>query len=100
MANQENNYASLADIAKELGINKSKLSYYASLGLFSKIAIVGGMGIYDKLIVKETLYEIKMAKQQGTTLKQITDFIKNGGDKSKKKGKEKKGKSKKLPTRW
>lgn len=64
---------SLAEIAIELGINKSKLAYYFSIGLLTPIAKVGRMNIFDKDATMATLKKIGVMKKKGKTLKTIKE---------------------------
>ena len=64
---------SLGEIAIELGINKSKLAYYFSLGLLTPIAKVGRMNIFDKAATMATLKKIGALKEKGNTLKKIKE---------------------------
>ena len=50
-------HSSLGEIAIKLGINKSKLAYYFSLGLLKPIAKVGKMNVFD---LDKTMKVIKM----------------------------------------
>lgn len=38
---------SLGDLARELGVNKSKLAFYVKLGLLAPVESTGGMNIYE-----------------------------------------------------
>jgi DNA-binding transcriptional MerR regulator len=40
-------HASLGEIAIKMGINKSKLAYYFTMGLLVPIAKVGRMNVFD-----------------------------------------------------
>ena len=64
---------SLGEIAIELGINKSKLAYYFSLGLLTPVATVGRMNIFDRTAVLATLKKIGALKEKGKTLKKIKE---------------------------
>ena len=64
---------SLGEIAIELGINKSKLAYYFSLGLLTPIAKVGRMNIFDRSTTMATLKKIGVLKSKGKTLKKIKE---------------------------
>lgn len=63
--------ASLGELAIELGINKSKLAYYFSLGLLKPIAKVGKMNVFD---YEKTLKAVKLIGDEikaGKMLKEI-----------------------------
>ena len=63
--------ASLGEIAIKLGINKSKLAYYFSMGLLKPIAKVGRMNIFDEDNIIEITKNIKVMKKAGKKLKEI-----------------------------
>ncbi len=63
--------ASLGELAIKLGINKSKLAYYFSIGLLKPIAKVGKMNIFDE---EKTLKIVKFIGDEveaGKMLKEI-----------------------------
>lgn len=66
-------HISLGEIAIELGINKSKLAYYFSLGLLTPVAKVGRMNIFDKTATLAALRKIGLLKSKGKTLKKIKE---------------------------
>ena len=73
MANKE--FVSLNELAKQSNINKSKLSYYVSLGLIRPNTVVGKMQIFKKKDVLKTLTEIKKWQNESKSLKQIKDKL-------------------------
>lgn len=64
-------HASLGEMAISLGINKSKLAYYFSLGLLKPIAKVGKMNVFDSEKTLKTIKKIEESKKQGKTLVEI-----------------------------
>ena len=62
---------SLGDISKLLGINKSKLNYYAWLNLIRPIKVLGKTMIFNKELTVKRLNEIKKQNVKGKTLKEI-----------------------------
>lgn len=66
-------HASLGELAIQLGINKSKLAYYFSMGLLTPIATVGRMNVFD---AEKTLKDIKRIADNVKTGKKLKD-IKN-----------------------
>lgn len=65
----------LALLAKELGVNKSKLTYYVKLGLFHPVTDmnkISKIGIYDKQEILNSLKIIEKLKAKGCSLKDIT----------------------------
>lgn len=49
----------MAELAKELGINKSKLSYYTKVGIIKSIATPSRMQLFDRDEVVRRLKDIK-----------------------------------------
>jgi len=62
---------SLSELSLELGVNKSKLMYYAKLGLLKPIDIVGRMQIFDYQEAKKALRMILRNQVGGKKLKEI-----------------------------
>ena len=60
--------ASLGEMAIKLGINKSKLAYYFSMGLLKPIAKVGRMNIFDADETLKVIKNIKNLKKEGKKL--------------------------------
>lgn len=73
----KNNFASLSDIAKRLKVNKSKLTYYASLGILrsAKFEYAGRTGIYHVNTVIEIVKNVDKMSKKGLTLEQIAKQI-------------------------
>jgi len=64
-------HASLGELAVKLGINKSKLAYYFSLGLLKPIAQVGRMNVFDRDQTLKAIKKIETMKKAGKTLSEI-----------------------------
>ena len=64
-------YATLAELALELKINKSNLSYYRHIGLLKPVMVVGRVGIFSRKGVEKALEGVKRLKKQGKTLKEV-----------------------------
>ena len=64
-------HSSLGELAIKLGINKSKLAYYFSMGLLKPIAKVGRMNIFDADKAIKIVKNIKALKKEKLTLKEI-----------------------------
>ena len=64
-------HASLGELAIKLGINKSKLAYYFSMGLITPIAKVGRMNVFDSGKTMTLIKKIGDLKKSGKTLKDI-----------------------------
>jgi len=62
---------SLNELAKIAKINKSKLQYYASLGLFWPTQIVGRMQIFNTKEILKTLKLIEKKQKEGKSLYEI-----------------------------
>ena len=69
------NPVSLAEIALELKVNKSRLAYYVQVGLIKKSGHVGKTLIFDKDKTIERFNKIQGYKTQGKTLKDIKKII-------------------------
>ena len=65
-----NKQVSLGEIAIELGINKSKLAYYFSIGLLKPITKVGKMNIFDSEKTLKAIKEINESKKDGKKLRE------------------------------
>lgn len=66
------NLVSLNELAKEIGVNKSTLSYYVSLKLLTPVAVVGRMQVFKKIEALQRYKKIKEKQKGGMTLKDIT----------------------------
>lgn len=66
-------HASLGELALQLGINKSKLAYYFSIGLIKPIAKVGKMNVFDAEKTINIIKKINELKKAGKTLKNIKE---------------------------
>ena len=62
---------SLTELAKKVKVNKSKLSYYVSLGLLVPIDIIGKTMIFKENKIMATVKKIKELQKKKYTLKQI-----------------------------
>ena len=69
-------FISLNELAKELEINKSKLSHYVKFGLLHPEAIVGRMQIFKHKDSLKILNSIKKWQGEGYTLQQIKEKLK------------------------
>lgn len=65
------NPISLSELAKELKINKSKLSFYVNLGLLKPIMVTGKMMIFDRKAAVIQYSFIQKYKKNGFTLTDI-----------------------------
>ncbi len=63
--------ASLGELAIKLGVNKSKLAYYFTIGLLKPIAKVGRMNIFDAEETLKIIKKIKEAKKGGKKLAEM-----------------------------
>lgn len=64
-------HTSLGEIAIKLGVNKSKLAYYFSLGLLKPITQVGRMNVFDEQKTMKIIKKIDLLKKSGKTLEEI-----------------------------
>lgn len=67
---------SLAELATELKINKSRLAFYVSQKLIKPESVVGRMGIFGRLKTVKTLNAIQRYQEEGKTLAEIKKLIK------------------------
>lgn len=65
------NFIALRELAGELDVKKSKLLFYADLGLIQPIATFGKTRIYDKTVTLKQLDLIKKKQLENKTLSQI-----------------------------
>ena len=68
--------ATLGEISLRLGINKSKLAYFFSLGLLKPILKIGKTNVFDSVKVIKTVKKINDLKEKGKTLKEIKELLK------------------------
>lgn len=62
---------SISEIAKDIGVNKSKLTYYVSKGLIPIAGYVGRMHLFERNEVLEVLKKIDKKKASGKSLSEI-----------------------------
>lgn len=67
----KNQQVSLGELALELGVNKSKLAYYFSVGLLKPVSKIGRMNIFDADETRKVIKRIQNLKNTGKTLKEI-----------------------------
>lgn len=68
-------FASLNELARELGINKSTLAFYVSKGLLKPTATVGGMQIFNREETIVLFQKIKKHQDKGKTINEIRNAI-------------------------
>lgn len=66
-------HVSLGELALKLGVNKSKLAYYFSVGLIKPVSKVGKMNVFDEVQTIIVIKKIAEQKKAGKTLKNIKD---------------------------
>jgi len=64
-------HISLGELSLKIGVNKSRLAYFFTIGLLKPIAKVGKMNIFDEDETKKTLKKIEALKKKGMKLKEI-----------------------------
>jgi DNA-binding transcriptional MerR regulator len=64
-------HASLSELAIQLGINKSKLAYYHTVGLLKPISKVGRMNIFDEIKTLKKIEKIITLQRKGKNLEEI-----------------------------
>jgi len=67
---------SLGELSIELGVNKSKLHYFYSLGLLVPTETVSKMNLFDREKTIEIVKKIEKLKVKGKTLDQIKEELK------------------------
>lgn len=75
MAQTTNNLISLRELAKELGMEKSTLHFYTSMGLIHPEIIIGKTHVYNKDVIIKRINKIKEYTGKGKTLKQIKNIL-------------------------
>lgn len=73
---KEMKITTLSELALDLKINKTKLNYYAWLGLIIPIKEVGKTMVFDKEKTVKRIELIKAEKNKGLTLKEIAEKFK------------------------
>ena len=73
---KETEITPLSELALELKINKTKLNYYAWLGLIVPIRELGKTMIFNKEEAIKTIEIIHKEKSKGLTLKEIAEKLK------------------------
>jgi len=68
---QNSNFISLGELAIEMGINKSKLSWYYLKELITPDFVVGKMFLFEKPKVKLRIKKIQQLKKGGLKLNDI-----------------------------
>jgi len=62
---------SLGELAVGLGINKSKLAYYFTIGLLKPVSKIGKMNVFDESKTLKAIKKIEDMKARGKTLREI-----------------------------
>lgn len=73
---EKDNITTLSELALDLRINKTKLNYYAWLGLIIPVKEIGKTQIFDKEETTKRIELIKAEKNKGLTLKEIAKNFK------------------------
>jgi DNA-binding transcriptional MerR regulator len=75
---QVKNPVSLSDLARELSINKSKLTYYVKLGILKSVGKIGKTQIFERDEVLKRLKNVKeVQSKQLATLEEIARSVKS-----------------------
>lgn len=67
---------SLAELSKELGVNKSRLAFYATHKLIKPESTVARMRIFNRRSTIQILNAIESYKKDGLSLSEIKKLIK------------------------
>ena len=73
---KEMKITTLSELALDLKINKTKLNYYAWLGLIIPIKEVGKTMVFNREKTIKKIELIKIEKNKGLTLKEIAEKFK------------------------
>jgi len=65
----------LSQLAQELGVLKSKLQYYTTLGLFKPVTTLGGTNAYDKQRTIDAYKFIQKRQGEGINIAQIKEEL-------------------------
>ena len=68
--------SSLGELSLKLGVNKSKLAYFFSIGLLQSISKVGNTNVFDADKTIKVVKQINDLKVKGKTLKEIKELLK------------------------
>lgn len=71
----EQSLVSLSSLARELGINKSKLAYYNALGLIRHVTVIGGVYTFERKSTLATLKRIVKEQEAGKSLEAIKRLL-------------------------
>lgn len=67
---------SLSELARMLGVNKSKLNFYAWKGLITPVQTIGRAMLFEKDEVLKTLKKIDALREKGKKLDEIVAELK------------------------
>jgi len=74
LTNNAMKQVSLGELAIQLGVNKSKLAYYFSLGLLKPVAQIGRMNVFDQVSTVKIIKKIEAGQKNGKTLEVIKNM--------------------------
>lgn len=66
---------SLGELAIELKINKSKLSYYYTIGLINPIETIGKMNLFNKEKTLLLIEKVNDLRKSGKTISEIKKIL-------------------------
>lgn len=69
----EKELVSMSQLAKELGVNKSKINYYMTRGIIAPITKIGKVCVFDRAETLLRLKEINKAMARGRTIEEIKE---------------------------
>ncbi len=75
MGNENVELTSVSALAKELGINKSKIAFYIQSGLLTPIKKVGVTMVLDKKKTIKILKKIESLKKRGKELSEMKNEV-------------------------
>ena len=68
-------YATLLELAKEFGVNKSSMIYYYQLGFFSPEMTFSKTNVFDRAKAVKTWKTVLKLREEGKTLNEIREIF-------------------------
>lgn len=80
--NKKNSLVGLSDFAKELGVPKSRFSFYKKLGLLIPVGRAGKTDLFDREETLRILEIINKHQHEGKTLNEISSIIRDSANRT------------------
>lgn len=65
----------LLELSQELNITKSKLLYYANIGLLKYVQVIGNVHVFDRMETIKKIKKIETLKKEGYKLSEIREKL-------------------------